>query len=142
MIPTFRRSSLLVCGLLTAASAPAADRNGQLRGAIDGQSLDVPAHCERLDLPGWYKISTDPGHSFGDRNGDGIVVEFSGRKEDRVAVNAQLGDKTYTFGGSVQDYSGDGLHFVSDISRPDPATRKYVFAYRVDLQVRCPGALP
>jgi hypothetical protein len=135
-------AALLGAGLMAISLGPwASEFNGWVKGAVDGQPIDVSVVCDRGG--GFLQAKSDPS-MYGpteDRDGDGIAVTVSamqgmGRAVFEVVVAGEL----YRFTGKRDlVFTESGLQMKSTINRYEGkgADSRVIGSYAVDLTLEC-----
>jgi uncharacterized membrane protein YciS (DUF1049 family) len=135
----------IVCGLLFTASGVSAEAfNGQVRGTVDNQAIDVAVRCERQTLgkQKWFMAQSDPSMHSGltDRNGDGVAVNVSSNGEQVVFEVLVAGQNYRIVGTRDVVFSDNGLVIEATMKRYEGKgkTRTEIGQYGVHLALDCP----
>jgi hypothetical protein len=130
--------------LLTASGVSAEAFNGQVKGIVDSQAIDVAVACERQTLgkQKWLMAQSDPSMHSGlsDRNGDGVAVNVSANGEQAVFEVLVAGQNYRIVGTRDVVFSDNGLVIEATVKRYEGKgkTATEVGQYGVYLALDCP----
>jgi hypothetical protein len=135
-------AAVLGAGLMAISLGPSASEfNGSVKGAVDGQPIDVSVVCDRGDR--FLQAKSDPS-MYGateDRDGDGIAVTVSAMQGmGRAIFEVVVADQFYRFTGRRDlVFTELGLQMKSTVNRYEGtgADSRVIGSFDVDLSLEC-----
>jgi hypothetical protein len=127
--------------MATSLGSSASEFNGSVKGAVDGQPIDVAVVCDRGD--GFLQAKSDPSMhgATEDRDGDGIAVTVSAMQGMGQAVfEVVVAGEFYRFTGKRDlVFTESGLAMKATMNRYEGkgADSRVVGSYHVDLTLVC-----
>jgi hypothetical protein len=135
-------AAVLGGGLMAISLGPSASEfNGSVKGAVDGQPIDVSVVCDRG--AGVLQAKSDPSiHGpTEDRDGDGIAVTVSAMQGmGRAIFEVVVAGEFYSFTGRRNlVFTESGLQMKSTVNRYEGkgADSRVIGSFDVDLTLEC-----